>query len=1215
MTSQEKKRYGKKLNGFEHCLLRPDTYVGSVTTETREMWVAASPGEEDEGDEVDVDDEGNEYVVKKSKPAEIVKRSIQYNAGLTRIFVEILSNAVDNKWRSSEHDVPMRKIEFVIEDDPDSEHYGWITVTNDGVAIPVHKHAYKTRDARTGQTAKEELYPAEMFFGDFLSGTNYEDDENRKTSGRNGMGAKATNALSLEFLVDHADPETKKRFVQKYQNHGKVRSEPKVTTFKGKMGYTTIAFLPDYEFFGYPGVDEDLMALLKRYIIEAAMITGLAITLNGEKIVVKDLTKYARLYFPNPKENQLVTFKTEMGDECVVVEGDIPVMNQLEEVPHMSYVNGIHTRDGGVHVTAWSKAIMGPLMKKFNQRKPKKGEKTVLKTSQKELYPYFVLFVRCELHGAKFDSQTKDRLNSPTPDLWKPEDRKGQAAFKAQIDTAVTKMLKWNFVALLEDKLAMQSHAKDSRSEGKSGVRASIKYTPANWAGGKFRHLCAVWASEGLSAKSMADRLISQMKDGTNANASYALKGKFLNVQNTSHRLVLKNKEVIELKDILGLRFGMDYSDDKNRGTLKYGKGVCILVDADDDGIHIAGLLMNFFYKYWPSLCNPKFLRMFSTVVTVASHGKGSKLTQILFYSNPEYRKWQASGEPAKFKKGQLRVKYYKGLGSHGPGEEKLYTDPKYVRLCLDGKEPRMMDLGFNKEKSNARKEWITRDMIAPGTLALEEAAEKEYTVEGKLSLSKFVDSHLIIYHRMALRRALPNLLDGLKEGQRKALFGIMQDKDARHRTVGVENLTGSIKKATGYHHGAMSLEGTIKHMARGYAGSNNIPLLKNDGNFGYRKQCGKDAASARYIATGLEEIATKLFSPLDEPVLEINIEDNEPVEYRQFVPILPPVLINGATGIASGWSTNIPAYNPTDLVDWVEAWLISKDGEVHLPPLTPWYRGFTGEIELVESSEGSGEYTAWLCKGVLNPHPKKKGVWVLSEVPLNMSFIKMGEYLEYLKTGTPIGKYKTKAQKFLKSYAWSGTVNTPYWEITPNKNFIPDMEVAGNFKCLQERHSLANMVVIDENDYPRRYATPEDLLKDFCTIRLSYYNKRRDHWLAVWAQDLKKEESRYLYVRYVVNFMEGIDPGLDMHQTDDKLKARMEELGLEKIDESYDYLLAMQMRSMTVKKLEELKHNMAKIKANLKELKKKTGRDLWREDLVEFRKAYKVFLTTRTEE
>lgn len=1216
---------GKVLNPFQHALKRPDTYIGSKVTGKRVCWVFKDSAEGSGGGEEGSDDKSS------SKEPKIVSRKIKYNPGLTRIFIEVMSNAIDNLWRSQKHGEVMKKIEFMIETDPTSEKYGWITVKNDGYCIPVQKEEYEFVDFRTGKTRKEDLYPVEVFFGEMLAGTNFEEDDTRKTSGRNGMGGKAMVIFSQEAIIEHTNPEQSKKLVQTFSDHGTKRSTPLVTSCKGKVGYTSVSFLPDYEYFDYPGMDEDLFSILKRHVYECSMITGLNISLNGERIAVKSLNSYVRLYYPDTKENSLIALKAPNGDECVLVERGIPDLDAQEDVPHVSWINGIHTRDGGVHVESWKDAIFPLLVKSFNSRKVKKGE-TPLKTTAKELYPYFTLFVRAEIEGATFDAQTKDCLVGPEIHL--ADSKKQKDDFKTMLQAAVKKILKWNFIALLEEKLSLKAEKTQSRKEKvEKRVGATKNYTPANLAGTKRSPECILAIEEGLSAKTFFGRIISKIKNGNDLYGSLAIRGKFINVQNASLRDISANAEVQMLKKVMGLVIGVDYSDEDNRKTLKYGK-VLIVTDQDDDGFHIRGLLLNFFWKFWPSLFEIRcedgspFIESFTTAVVSVTEGKDV----TMFYANPEFKEWSLALDPKKLKKLANKIKYLKGLGSHAPEDAARYVkDQKRLQYILDGDEHDYMDLGFNKHQSDWRKSWITRDMPKDDELAIVPTTPATpIAIKGELSLSTFVDTQLIIYHIMSLRRALPNMFDGFKESQRKAFFGVMMDMDARKRPIVVENLAGTVKKLTGYHHGGTSLQDTIVKMMQGFVGSNNIPLFRNEGEIGSRQLGGGDAAAARYISTALEDVAWTIFSNKDEPILKRATEDGQEIEYEMFMPILPLILINGANGIASGYSTQIPCYNPLDIVAWIEAWLLSSDGTVDLPWLVPWYRGFFGTIELLYH-EGSGKArkprvfnpdtdekpTGWRSIGNLQPSPKKKGWWEITELPVGMWTSTMSEHLEYLKSGNPPeGSKKKKGERCLADVKWRGTTNTIHWEIRPTKDFIPDMEVVGNFKNMQNTQSLTNMHVLDQNGFPKKYTSAEDLLQDFCKERLRYYEMRREYWLKTYKRDLAKETDRYKYVKAVV------DKKLNMHQTDEKLEADMEAMGLRKISDvnekkakSYDYLLSMQMRSMTIKKLEEIKKEVERLKALVKELEGKTSGDLWLEDLETFKVAYAKFLKTRKEE
>ena len=1226
---------GKVLHPFEHALKRPDTYIGSAKTVLKDVWIW------------DPD----------KKCATLSK--IRYNPGLFNINREIGSNIEDNKWRSEQDpdSPPMKKIEITTD-----ELSGRITFRNDGYCIPVRKEEYTFQDFRRGTEVTESLYPAELFFGEMGSGTNFNDDEERKTSGRNGMGAKAANVFSTEFKVEHSSPTDKKIFTQKYWDNGKSHSEPEIKTCRRKTGYTEISFVPDYSYFNYPtpkdpGLDQNFINVLRMYAYEMAMVTGLPVVFNGERLVVKDLEAYARLFFPNKKESKMARFVSPSGDECVVVESGDSERDSIDTVANVAFVNGIHTSLGGVHVEEWENLLIRAFVTLFNKRKPKKGTDKPLKVSGDLVKPYLTFFIRCEVDKPEFSNQPKDMFTGIDESEKPPKEREGYKviyksvptreakAWRAETNKILTKMLKWEFVALLEEKLIAKDERSRAKKEGTNRkVNLGKKLNDANKAGGKESHKCILYITEGLSAKAFAVRGIGYQRSQDYCGV-YAIKGKLMNVKKHSRRAVNNNQEIQDIIKILGLRSRVDYRKKENFKTLRYGK-VRLLTDQDDDGFHIRGLLLYFFYVMYPTLLDINYVDSFSTAVVKVNAGKGAKKEVLRFYSNPEWKKWW---ETVGSEKKTSRPEYYKGLGSIDLLDIPYYfRKPKIVEYYNEGDEDEYLELGFGERSSNWRKEWISRDMKKNnelegwiGNRALEDDLEEDSSIdfdsgpdsdpesdrdsgsesgpdqepdfvyEGKLGISSFVDQQLIIYHRMALRRSLPCIWDGFKEGQRKTFYAIRASNYTFPRDL--ERVSGAVKEKTGYHHGAASLTSTLIKMGQGFVGSNNIPLLINKGEFGTRWTGGKDSAQARYPSTMLEKIANAIFPPMDDVLLKHQIEDGQEVEFQHYMPILPMILVNGAEGISSGWSTKIPCYNPEDLVKWIRLWLKrgdSPESPDSLEELKPWYRGFKGSIELVRGK--SEKPKGWISKGILE---KEKGWWHVRELPIGLWTAKFKEWIEYLTYKTvPKGKRWPKLdRRFITSLKEYNTANTVHYMFKPAKDFLPDMDTPKNFKILQSKQSLENMVAVDENDYPYRFERAEDILRCFCHQRLKFYQKRKDYFLEKWKKDLVKDQNRYRFVKAV-----GIDRKLDLHSyaDDSSLESAMETAWkFDKVDGTFDYLLGMQVRSLTRKKAEELQKSINKLKKQIQDLEKKSLAALWEDDLDKFEAAYKKFLRTRKEE
>jgi DNA topoisomerase-2 len=377
----------------------------------------------------------------------------------------------------------MKRIEFKVDVET-----GEISIYNDGYQIPVEQQEFDYTDHRTNETTTEVMYPAEIYFGDMFSGTNYDDmneeefvkevsssKKGRKTSGRNGMGAKAANIFSTEFTVDHTDTVNKKRFLQTYRDCGQTREKPVVTSYRNKTGYTRITFTPDYKYFKFPDKDKPRMtknfyAYLRGYAYEMAMVTGLPVTFNEEKIVVKSLEKYARLFYPSTADNKMALITTPLEDEAVLVEGHAPDTESMDTVTHTSFINGIHTSRGGKYVNLFQDTIFSTLVRTFNSRK-KKVEGKQLKTTAKKLYPYFHLFIRCEAVEPPFDSQTKDYCILEKFNFYTAKSQKEKAQWAKTLGLAIAKVLKWNFVSLLEEKLLSELDRANSKKESSTKGR------------------------------------------------------------------------------------------------------------------------------------------------------------------------------------------------------------------------------------------------------------------------------------------------------------------------------------------------------------------------------------------------------------------------------------------------------------------------------------------------------------------------------------------------------------------------------------------------------------------------------------------------------------------------------------------------------------------------------------------------------------------------
>ena len=207
-------------------------------------------------------------------------------------------------------------------------------------------------------------------------------------------------------------------------------------------------------------------------------------------------------------------------------------------------------------------------------------------------------------------------------------------------------------------------------------------------------------------------------------------------------------------------------------------------------------------------------------------------------------------------------------------------------------------------------------------------------------------------------------MVDGLKISLRKILYSAFKRK--LDKEIKVAQFSGYVSEHSAYHHGEASLNGAIVNMAQNYVGSNNINLLQPNGQFGTRLQGGDDSASERYIFTQLNPITRYLFPEMDDQVLNYLNDDGTMVEPEFYVPIIPFALVNGISGIGTGFSCNIPAFNPLDLISYLKKKIhtyinpqyANMDNNLQKQEFIPYYEGFNGTINKIEENK-------YLVKGV----------------------------------------------------------------------------------------------------------------------------------------------------------------------------------------------------------------------------------------------------------
>jgi len=389
-----------------------------------------------------------------------------------------------------------------------------------------------------------------------------------------------------------------------------------------------------------------------------------------------------------------------------------------------------------------------------------------------------------------------------------------------------------------------------------------------------------------------------------------------------------------------------------------------------------------------------------------------------------------------------------------------------------------------------------------------------------------------------------------------------------------VAQLSGYISEHTSYHHGEVSLQGTIVNMAQDYVGSNNINLLVPSGQFGTRLMSGHDSGSPRYIFTRLQLVVKTLFNEHDNSLLDYLDDDGMSIEPKYYVPVIPMVLVNGAEGIGTGYSTNIPCYNPKDIVSNLRS-LIDTNGEGELSPMTPWYRGFKGTIEK--------ENDRFITKGVWNR--MNLTTIQITELPLHKSTQSYKEFLETLVEANEIVDYKNNCDD-----------TTIDFSIIMQKSILDGLsndDVMKRFK-LTSIINTSNMHVFDENCKIRKISCPEEVIFRFYKVRKQMYVKRRNYLLEKLSKSLTVLESKIKFIKLVMENRIVI-----FRKKKEEILSQLEKFkNLAKVDGSYEYLLEMKIHVFTEEKIKDLEALIKREKETLLELESTTVEMMWTKEL-----------------
>ena len=630
----------------------------------------------------------------------------------------------------------------------------------------------------------------------------------------------------------------------------------------------------------------------------------------------------------------------------------------------------------------------------------------------------------------------------------------------------------------------------------------------------------------------------------------FPLRGKVKNVRDSTAAQADENRELRALKTIIGIRTGIG----PDQQAPRYGR-VLVMTDQDVDGFHIKGLIMNFFDAQFPGLIGAR-VRLDSMRTPLIKATVGAHVHE--FFSQPEYDAWASGREGAARVD---KVKYYKGLGTSTAAEARHYFESiatYTVRYDFATGLERLREL-FSRDELAVRKRTV-RDAV----LRANQGARAAPIVRGadgciEQSVGAFVEAELVQYTSDAVVRCIPSVVDGLKPSQRKVVYTMLK---AASKEAKVAQLAAHVAQQTAYHHGEASMQQTVVALAQDFVGSNNVPLLLPVGQFGTRRLGGDDTASARYIFTRISPVAALAFPPEDFPLAPQQEDEGQAIEPMYLLPVIPWILVNGASGIATGFSTTVPPCHPRRVCEHVRAALLSLAPPA---PLTMHVVGYTGDVACEPTRYTTrARVTCVEARG-------KRPAHVVDELPV----------------GTWTEAYKSSLDALVDA-----KLATRYTNDSTDVGVKFTVFGAPRERLEAVRHvSTRNMHALDAEGVLRRWESAEEIVAYFCQRRLPVFAARRQAELERVEREVREKRAMLRFVGLVV------EGGAAALFRGSDVKRELERLGFDDAT-THDALLAVPLRACTAERRAALARQIAELDAEHERLSGMTDVGMWLAEL-----------------
>ena len=1215
------------LSAINHVYKISDTYVGSDQFQTE-----------------------TDYTM-NIETGKFEKKPVKTIQAVVRLFLEIISNAADNVDASRRANVDPGGIEVTANETQ-------ITIRNGGLHIPVKKIGLTRKNGNTEvgdfkEGGEWKWLPA-FIFGEFRSSNNYDETVKRMGCGRNGFGAKLANIFSKLFVVTVEDPDTKLRFVGTWKDNMFKDVEgglPETEVTKDETiekGSVSVTWELDFDRFKMKNYTKDFLDYFARITVDFSFTCKIKTYFNGIEFDYRSIREYAKLLLSEEEmENTMIQYvwekdapealkkaRLETQEKKIleakkpehIPEVEIMIIDTPDASKVISYVNGLITAEGGVHVDAAQEPIFKAISTHVN--KEKKLRKSAITISAKNVRPHLSFIVNARLADPRYTSQSKTKLAHPSVPV-------------SYSEKNLKSLQNWSVIQRMFAEMDAIASVKASKTDGNKKKHITMqKGEDANLAGTKESQKCTIYLCDGVSAANYPQKRICMLKGGKDYNGYMPLKGKFLNVTQANSEKYADNIVIGLIKQVLGLKEDLDYNLDSNIKTLRYGF-IVLTVDADDDGMHILAHVLNFFREKFPGIIKRNMIGYLRTPVIKVM--RGDKISRR-FFNVGDFEKWREKNST----KGMV-VRYFKGLGTSNDDDIKddLTTAPTVI--CFHDSEcERNMDLAFHRDNADHRKAWIKEwrdavqcdDVISVDIKSIRKTEDKLLHAQ---DISQFINRELVGYSVASLYRAIPSEYDHLKDSQRKALYAALSyfNYDPKKgKSIKVGRFANKAADLTQYHHGEKSLIDTFIKMAQDFIGSNNMGYFKKDGQFGTRADGGENAADARYSETHLAWWIPLVYQKESVELIEKRVIEDDECEPLWLPGVIPMGIVNGTLGIATAYSTSTPCHNPFDVIKWYQERCKGNKPK----PIPPWYNGFTGKMKIVNRGGRAGgvevEDSDDDEENELLPGELKKDK-PISNSPMRVRDLSEDELdqvdqdsLAVLKsvkgskmTLKTIGKYdiigvhkndgpiikvtEIPVRSWIHYYRkWLEMLvqdkRKPIFDFKDNSTTEkPEFIIHWNTSYRTPNHkslrlersmSLTNITLIDHKGFPERYECIQHVMERYFEHMIGHYNDVRNHRISC---EEKKMTDVSFKMKFIIHVLKGDIVIIKVKE--DVIREKMEEFEI-----PFEYYEKSKSRDFSMESVAKCQDLLEESKAKLELARKTTAEEIWMGKLATLEKELK---------